>query len=78
MRFIGLVGCKNETLLEGKCPCAPGAVLNEDGICECIDKERHLVNGECVCNPQQCELPKICDRKSLLTTIEDGCCRKTR
>ncbi|KAH1010135.1 hypothetical protein HUJ05_004484, partial [Dendroctonus ponderosae] len=72
------IGCKNETLLEGKCPCAPGAVLNEKGICKCIDKERHLVNGECVCNPQQCELPKICDRKSLLTTIEDGCCRKTR
>ncbi|KAL1516936.1 hypothetical protein ABEB36_000765 [Hypothenemus hampei] len=71
-------GCKNETLLEGKCPCAPGAVLDERGVCTCVDKERHLVDGECKCNPQQCELPKICDKKSVLTIIEDGCCKKSR
>lgn len=71
-------GCKNETLIEGKCPCAPGAVVNERGICACFDEERHLVNGECVCNPQQCELPQSCDRKSVSIVIEDGCCRKTR
>lgn len=71
-------GCKNESLINGKCPCAPGAVINERGICECVEKELHLVNGECVCNPQQCELPHVCGKKHVLTTIEDGCCRKTR
>ncbi|XP_050312338.1 cysteine-rich motor neuron 1 protein-like isoform X2 [Anthonomus grandis grandis] len=72
-------GCKNDTLLDGKCPCAPGATINHLGVCECVDKERHLVDGECVCNPRFCELPRlVCDRKSVPTTIEDGCCRKTR
>ncbi|XP_066260266.1 cysteine-rich motor neuron 1 protein-like isoform X1 [Euwallacea similis] len=72
------VGCKNETLIEGLCPCVPGATLNSRGVCECVDKERHLIDGECKCNPQQCELPEICDRKSVPTMVEDGCCRKTR
>ncbi|XP_060520764.1 cysteine-rich motor neuron 1 protein-like isoform X2 [Cylas formicarius] len=70
-------GCKNDTLINGKCPCVPNAVLNDKGECECIDKEQHIVEGQCLCNPRQCELPQICDRKSVLVTLEEGCCRKT-
>lgn len=72
-----MVGCKDEALLEGKCPCAPGATINEKGVCECVDKQRHLVDGKCVCNPQQCKLPEFCDNKSVPTTVQDGCCTTT-
>lgn len=71
------VDCKNDTLVDGRCPCAPEAVLNSKNQCECIDKEKHLVKGECVCNPLQCKFPILCDRKSVRITIREGCCNKT-
>ncbi|KAJ8929278.1 hypothetical protein NQ314_018032, partial [Rhamnusium bicolor] len=71
------VDCRNDTLIDGKCPCAPGAVLDSKNQCECIDEEKHLVNGECICNPLQCKIPPLCDRKSVPVTIEEGCCKKT-
>ncbi|XP_076264209.1 cysteine-rich motor neuron 1 protein-like isoform X2 [Rhynchophorus ferrugineus] len=69
-------GCANDSLIEDKCPCAPGAVINEKGVCECVDPEYHLVNGSCVCNPSQCELPQICDRKHVLVKTQGSCCSK--
>ncbi|XP_023310726.1 cysteine-rich motor neuron 1 protein-like [Anoplophora glabripennis] len=71
------VDCRNDTLIDGKCPCAPEAVLNSKNQCHCVDEEKHLVKGVCVCNPLQCELPPLCDKKSVAVTIDDGCCKKT-
>lgn len=34
------------------------------------------VNGECVCNPQQCPIKELCDKKSVAVTVDDGCCKK--
>ncbi|KAJ8922437.1 hypothetical protein NQ315_004384 [Exocentrus adspersus] len=70
-------GCSNDTLIDGKCPCAPAAVLDTNNQCVCVDEEKHLVNGECVCNPSQCQIPPLCDRKSVPVTVDDGCCKKT-
>ncbi|RZC33259.1 hypothetical protein BDFB_003923 [Asbolus verrucosus] len=71
-------GCANETLIEGKCPCAPGATLNSKGECTCIDPHKNLINNECVCDPDKCELPQICDRHHVSVTDKEGCCMKTK
>ncbi|KAJ8959383.1 hypothetical protein NQ318_022069 [Aromia moschata] len=36
------IDCENATAIDGKCPCAPEAVLNSKNQCECVDVEKHL------------------------------------
>ncbi|KAF7282520.1 hypothetical protein GWI33_002583 [Rhynchophorus ferrugineus] len=72
-------GCSDaDSLVDGRCPCVPGAVINERGVCECVDEERHLVNGTCVCNPLKCVREQECDKDHVLATIENNCCRGTK
>ncbi|XP_076264216.1 cysteine-rich motor neuron 1 protein-like [Rhynchophorus ferrugineus] len=72
-------GCSDaDSLVDGRCPCVPGAVINERGVCECVDDERHLVNGTCVCNPLKCVREQECDKDHVLTTIENNCCTGTK
>ncbi|CAH1119795.1 unnamed protein product [Phaedon cochleariae] len=66
-------GCKKEEEIAGKCPCAPGAVIEGDD-CVCVDREKRLVDGKCLCNFLQCPLPQICDKKSVAVTVTGECC----
>lgn len=71
------IGCSNETLIDEECPCAPDAVLI-DNICTCQDPHKTLKNNECVCDPNLCELPQLCDDRSVAVTDKEGCCSKTK
>ncbi|XP_049819834.1 cysteine-rich motor neuron 1 protein [Aethina tumida] len=75
------VGCKNETLIDGQCPCAEGAVLNEKGQCSCVAEGMELVDGVCQCNPDRCDLPIVCDDRSVRVSEDDSinkgkCCKQ--
>ncbi|XP_057672084.1 cysteine-rich motor neuron 1 protein [Diorhabda carinulata] len=70
------IGCNETEKINGKCPCGKGAVIN-GYKCECVDKEKHLVNGECVCDPRLCPLPILCDKKSVPVVHTEGCCKIT-
>lgn len=72
------VGCPNDTLINGKCPCAPDAILNSKGACECVDLHKSLVQNECVCNADRCELPDICAKNYVSVSEHDECCTKTK
>ncbi|XP_050516147.1 cysteine-rich motor neuron 1 protein-like [Diabrotica virgifera virgifera] len=69
------VGCKDEDKINGTCPCGKGAVIN-GYKCECLDKEKHLVDGECVCDTKLCPILALCDKKSVAVTVTEGCCKK--
>ncbi|XP_044259066.1 cysteine-rich motor neuron 1 protein [Tribolium madens] len=71
-------GCPNSTLIDGKCPCAPNATLDALNTCKCVDPHRKLLNGECVCDEDLCELPQLCDINSVSVTEQTGCCPTTK
>ncbi|XP_063919731.1 cysteine-rich motor neuron 1 protein-like [Zophobas morio] len=71
-------GCGNDTLLQDKCPCAPGAIFNSRGECKCVDPHKKLVNNECVCEPELCELPQICGANYVSVTEHDECCSRNK
>ncbi|KAG5898375.1 hypothetical protein JTB14_015806 [Gonioctena quinquepunctata] len=70
------VGCVNDTMIDGKCPCAAGAVI-VGHKCVCVDEKKNLVDGECVCNPLQCPMPQLCDKKSVAVRVTEDCCNIT-
>ncbi|XP_074028042.1 cysteine-rich motor neuron 1 protein isoform X2 [Leptinotarsa decemlineata] len=70
------VGCANETMIDGKCPCATGAVIMGH-TCVCVDRGKSLIDGKCVCNPLQCPMPQLCNKTSVAVTVTDDCCKKT-
>lgn len=44
-------GCPDSSKIDGVCPCAEDAVLDERGRCTCLDPTRTLsANGTCVCD----------------------------
>lgn len=72
-------GCTENDRINGKCPCAPNATLNNENRCECIDPYRTLSDKNvCECDERKCNLPQICDKGSVPTKILDGCCYKTK
>lgn len=70
-------GCSNDTAINDECPCAPDAFL-VDNICTCQDPYKSLKNNECICDPNLCELPQLCDDRSVAVTDKEGCCSKTK
>lgn len=69
------IECPSDSKIEDLCPCAPGATIRNQK-CECLDKEKHLVNGTCVCNAEQCSLPALCDSNSAQVYEKGECCKK--
>lgn len=68
--------CLLEGQIDGKCEvvCEKETYLNYRGICECIDHHKSLINNECVCDENLCELPNLCDEYSVPVKYTDGCC----
>lgn len=70
-------GCLDNERIDGVCPCAPNAILNALGQCECINPTETLSeNNTCICDPSKCNLPELCDKRSVATKVSDGCCEK--
>ncbi|KAJ8974352.1 hypothetical protein NQ317_009423 [Molorchus minor] len=51
------VDCSNDTLIDGRCPCAPEAVLNLKNQCECVDLEKQLVKWKVHMRPLEMRNP---------------------
>lgn len=70
-------GCLEAERIDGACPCAPNATLNVHGDCQCVNPTETLSeNNTCVCDPSKCNLPELCDKRSVATRVQDGCCEK--
>lgn len=68
--------CLLDEQIDGKCEviCENDTFLNERGKCECIDSHKSLINNECVCDKNLCELPNLCDEYAVPVKYTDGCC----
>lgn len=70
-------GCLDDERIDGACPCAMNATLNARGICECVNPTESLSeNNTCICDPNKCNLPELCDKRSVALRVQDGCCQK--
>ncbi|KAK5640628.1 hypothetical protein RI129_011439 [Pyrocoelia pectoralis] len=70
--------CAEEDQIEGMCPCLPGAIIRSGRKCECANKHYTLVNDTCECDVNKCELPDLCDERSVAVREFDDCCTKIK
>lgn len=69
--------CPEEDLIQGLCPCAPDAVINAQGACNCVQPHFRLLEGKCVCDPDDCPLPQLCGDNHVEVKRKEGCCVHT-
>lgn len=70
--------CAEEDQIEGMCPCLPGAILRSGRKCECAKQHYTLTNGTCECDENKCELPELCDERSVAVAEREDCCEKVK
>lgn len=69
--------CTSDSVGNGSCSCGEEAFLNVKGECECIDPHKSFEDNICVCKEERCELPILCDLRSVPIREKVGCCFKT-